>query len=184
MIKIRGVSDMSRTERPEAEVKPYLVAKENEELKAELAAAETAIKRHEELTCKMADVICDMQPKLAAAERERDAERANNARLRETLERVVDVIDDQIGEGGYIPEFDLVIDANYEPWESIFDMRNKADDLLKQTPSDSAERVRGLVELLQDAVSETENGEKLSVGFCLAARDALEKWRVLVFNTK
>ena len=34
-----------------------------------------------------------------------------------------------------------------------------------------------IIELLQDAVSETENGERLSKGFCSAAKEALAEWR-------
>ena len=83
-------------------------------------------------------------------ERERDAERAHNAVLRHVLE--------------------CLSTTSEEAYEMVW----KA---LHATQSDSAERVRALVELLQDAVSETENGEKLSVGFCLAARDALAEWR-------
>ena len=45
------------------------------------------------------------------------------------------------------------------------------------TPSAAAERVQKIVELLQDAVCETENGERLSRGFCSIARGALAEWR-------
>ena len=34
-----------------------------------------------------------------------------------------------------------------------------------------------IIELLQDAVSETENGERLSEGFCSAAKAAISEWR-------
>ena len=45
------------------------------------------------------------------------------------------------------------------------------------TPSAAAERVQKIVELLQDAVCETENGERLSRGFCSIARGALAECR-------
>ena len=44
------------------------------------------------------------------------------------------------------------------------------------TPAEASERVQKLAELLQDAVSETENGERLSKGFCSAAKAALSEW--------
>ena len=40
----------------------------------------------------------------------------------------------------------------------------------------SAEKIQRIVELLQDAASETEHGEKLSVGFVAAAKQALAEW--------
>ena len=45
------------------------------------------------------------------------------------------------------------------------------------TRAEASERVQKLAELLQDAVSETENGERLSKGFCSAAKAALSEWR-------
>jgi hypothetical protein len=56
------------------------------------------------------------------------------------------------------------------------DYWQNAIDALQSTP-DTSDRVTGLVELLQDAVSETRNGEKLSEGFIAAAEDALTKWK-------
>ena len=52
-----------------------------------------------------------------------------------------------------------------------------ACDALETTPSEASERVQKLAELLQDAVSETENAERLSKGFCSAAKAALSEWR-------
>ena len=52
-----------------------------------------------------------------------------------------------------------------------------ACDALETTPSEASERVQKLSELLQDAVSETENAERLSKGFCSAAKAALSEWR-------
>ena len=52
-----------------------------------------------------------------------------------------------------------------------------ACDALETTPAEAAERVQKLAELLQDAVSETENAERLSKGFCSAAKAALSEWR-------
>ena len=52
-----------------------------------------------------------------------------------------------------------------------------AEEALSATPAEAAERVQKLAELLQDAVSETENAERLSKGFCSAAKAALSEWR-------
>ena len=52
-----------------------------------------------------------------------------------------------------------------------------ACDALETTPSEASERVQKLSELLQDAVSETENAERLYKGFCSAAKAALSEWR-------
>ena len=52
-----------------------------------------------------------------------------------------------------------------------------ACDALETTPSEASERVQKLAELLQDAVRETENAERLSKGFCSAAKAALSEWR-------
>ena len=44
--------------------------------------------------------------------------------------------------------------------------------------SEDVERVLNIIiELLQDAVCETENGERLSRGFCSAAKEVLAEWR-------
>lgn len=102
------------------------------------------------------DVACD---KAEEIRKERDAERAHNAVLRSALENIADMLLSYIDEPNNAVEMAI-------------------DTALDATQSDSAERVKAIVELLQDAVSETENGEKLSVGFCLAAREALNKWGV------
>ena len=59
----------------------------------------------------------------------------------------------------------------------IFDEGERARKSLSTTPAEAAERVQKLAELLQDAVSETENGERLSKGFCSAAKASLSEWR-------
>jgi post-segregation antitoxin (ccd killing protein) len=48
---------------------------------------------------------------------------------------------------------------------------------LQMIPGTYQQKVYKLAELLQDAVSETKNGEKLSDGFITAAEDALAKWK-------
>ena len=59
----------------------------------------------------------------------------------------------------------------------IFDEGERARKSLSTTPAEAAERVQKLAELLQDAVSETENRERLSKVFCSAAKAALSEWR-------
>lgn len=49
----------------------------------------------------------------------------------DALEAVVDVIDDQLGGGGYVPEFEVDINEKLEPWASIFDAQSKAQAALK-----------------------------------------------------
>ena len=74
-----------------------------------------------------------------------------------------------------------LIDLNLLPSEEYEKDANKIAqccfEALSTTPSEAAERVQKIVELLQDAVCETENGERLSRGFCSIARGALAEWR-------
>ena len=74
-----------------------------------------------------------------------------------------------------------LIDLNLLPSEEYEKDANKIAqccfEALSDTPSEAAERVQKIVELLQDAVCETENGERLSRGFCSIARGALAEWR-------
>ena len=68
----------------------------------------------------------------------------------------------------------------YPPWGIICEELENCEEIeriLSTTPSEAAERVQKLAELLQDAVSETENAERLSEGFCSAAKAALSEWR-------
>ena len=108
---------------------------------------------------------------------ERDELQAQVAVLSGALERLTETIDDQIPLGGYCEEIGLNIDVMLEPWASLFDAKEKADAALLLTPAEAVERVQKLAELLQDAVSETENGERLSKGFCSAAKAAIAEWR-------
>ena len=64
----------------------------------------------------------------------------------------------------------------FEPDNQCAQYKN-IKNILQTTPSEAAERVQKLAELLQDAVSETENAERLSKGFCSAAKAALSEWR-------
>lgn len=53
-------------------------------------------------------------------------------KLVDALEVMVDVIDDQLGGGGYVPEFDADINEKFEPWASIFDAQEKAQKALAE----------------------------------------------------
>ena len=74
-----------------------------------------------------------------------------------------------------------LIDLNLLPSEEYEKDANKIAqycfEALDATPAEAAERVQKLAELLQDAVSETENAERLYKGFCSAAKAALSEWR-------
>ena len=74
-----------------------------------------------------------------------------------------------------------LIDLNLLPSEEYEKDANKIAqccfEALSDTSTEAAERVQKLAELLQDAVSETENAERLSKGFCSAAKAALSEWR-------
>ena len=52
--------------------------------------------------------------------------------LASALELMVDTIDDQLGGGGYVPEFGVNIDEKLEPWASIFDAQEKAQKALAE----------------------------------------------------
>ena len=101
-------------------------------------------------------------------ERERDELQAQVAVLRMALDRA---------RKGFVN----LIDLNLLPSEEYEKDANKIAqccfEALSDTPSEAAERVQKIVELLQDAVCETENGERLSRGFCSIARGALVEWR-------
>ena len=74
-----------------------------------------------------------------------------------------------------------LIDLNLLPSEEYEKDANKIAqccfEALSDTSTEAAERVQKLAELLQDAVSETENAERLSKWFCSAAKAALSEWR-------
>ena len=64
----------------------------------------------------------------------------------------------------------------FEPDNQCAQYKN-IKNILQTTPAEASERVQKIAELLQDAVSETENAERLSKGFCSAAKAALSEWR-------
>ena len=96
---------------------------------------------------------------LKSLRQERDALQAQVAVLRGALETATDYM--------YNP---------FEPDNQCAQYKN-IKNILQTTPAEAAERVQKLAELLQDAVSETENAERLSKGFCSAAKAALSEWR-------
>lgn len=102
---------------------------------------------------------------------------AANGVLREALDGFINTINDQLGvaenETFYISEFGLHVSPELEPWCSIFTAKEKAEQALSTTPAAAGERVKKIIELLQDAINETKNGEKLSAGFVAAGEDAL-----------
>ena len=101
---------------------------------------------------------------LKSLRKERDELQAQVAVLCGALETVVEM--GTYRNDGYASE-----DMLEEPWATV------AANALSSTPAEAAERVQKLAELLQDAVSETENAERLSKGFCSAAKAALSEWR-------
>ena len=74
---------------------------------------------------------------------------------------------------------ETAVDYLYNPFEpeNQCAQYKSIKNILQTTPAEAAERVQKLAELLQDAVSETENAERLSKGFCSAAKAALSEWR-------
>ena len=96
---------------------------------------------------------------LKSLRKERDELQAQVAVLRGALETATDYM--------YNP---------FEPDNQCAQYKN-IKNILQTTPAEAAERVQKLAELLQDAVSETENAERLSKGFCSAAKAALSEWR-------
>ena len=74
---------------------------------------------------------------------------------------------------------ETAVDYLYNPFEpeNQCAQYKSIKNTLETTPSEASERVQKLAELLQDAVSETENAERLSEGFCSAAKAALSEWR-------
>ena len=75
--------------------------------------------------------VRELCEKIEKAQSERLECRGRVQGLVEALETVVDVIDDQLGGGGYVPEFDADINEKLEPWASIFDAQSKAQAALK-----------------------------------------------------
>lgn len=103
------------------------------------------------LTC-MKSENADLLSKLAEAEWERDAEQAHNARLRIALERIVDLY--------------------HTPNALIKSVLHEAESALALTPSDSAARVQGMVNVLEFII-EYQHPAYLQG----KAREALAAWR-------
>lgn len=147
-----------RIERPEIEVNLYLARRENEELKAKLAAVEKARDAYK------SDVDI-LESKIIKAEKERDEwkwlfemREAHNAVLVVALEQIADL------------SLSLIDDPNN-------DISRVIASTLKQAPSDSAERVQKLVEAL-DKLARLGMGDVYgnSIGNVIA-QDALRAWR-------
>lgn len=105
---------------------------------------------------------------LKALRKERDELQAQVAVLRWMLERA---------RRGFVNLVDLKLLLNAEYEKDAHNIAQSCFAVLSDTPAEAAERVQKLAELLQDAVSETENAERLSKGFCSAAKAALSEWR-------
>ena len=52
--------------------------------------------------------------------------------LVDALNMLVDTMDDQLSDGGYIAELGMRIDPKMEPWDSLFDARKKARQALAE----------------------------------------------------
>ena len=112
--------------------------------------------------------IVMQKDELKTLRQERDELQAQVAVLRGALERA---------RKGFVNLIDLNLLPSEEYEKDANKIAQHCFEALADTPSDAAERVQKIVELLQDAVCETENGERLSRGFCSIARGALAEWR-------
>lgn len=90
---------------------------------AVLRQALEAIRKEHPLKRCMAEIALNTTPPDSAAKVQG---------LVSALESMVDVIDDQLGGGGYVPEFGVDIDEKLEPWASIFDAQEKAQKALAE----------------------------------------------------
>lgn len=121
------------------------------------------------------DDVKKLENEVEELEQDRDNLQAANGVLRDALKAWGSIYGEAYCEIGYCKCGNVMPSISHKMCKGCaIKLTRKA---LSFATEQAGERVQKVIELLQDAINETKNGEKLSDGFVAAAEDALWKFR-------